>query len=155
MSLLAGDLAPDFSLEDQHGHRTELCALRDAGPVLVVFYPFAFTPVCTSELAELAARHAELMPASVVAISCDPVPTLRAFADQEGYGSLRLLSDFWPHGEISRAYGAFHAEQGYATRVSYLIGPDATVLWRGQSPLGQGRSFDDYVEAVAEFEVRS
>ena len=97
-----GDVAPDFSLSDQYGATVSLRELRSDSGVLIVFYPFAFSGICTGELTEirddLGAFQNEH--SAVVAISCDPVFALRAWADQEGY-FFPLLSDFWPHGQVA------------------------------------------------------
>ncbi len=84
-----------------------------AKAVAIVFYPYAFSGVCTGEMAGIRDRLADLLTfdTEVLAISCDPVYSLRAFADQDGL-NFPLLSDFWPHGEVSRAYGVLDESQG-------------------------------------------
>ena len=74
----------------------------------LVFYPYAFSGVCTGEMAGIRDRLAEFMTfdSEVLAISCDPMYALRAFADADGL-NFPLLSDFWPHGEVCRAYDVF------------------------------------------------
>ena len=81
--------------------------------MLLVFYPFAFSGVCTGEMAGIRDRLAEFMTfdTEVLAISCDPMYALRAFADADGL-NFPLLSDFWPHGEVTRAYDVFDDGQG-------------------------------------------
>jgi peroxiredoxin len=64
----------------------------------------------------------------VLAISCDPVYSLRAFADQDGL-NFPLLSDFWPHGEVSEAYEVFDAAKGSPRRSSYVVDRDGMVRW--------------------------
>ncbi|GAA4963071.1 peroxiredoxin [Kineococcus glutinatus] len=92
-------------------------------------FPFAFSPLCTAELdalaadPEVAARGVQL-----AAVSCDPVPALRAFADARGY-RFPLLSDFWPHGALARALGVFDHATGTALRGSLLIDPGGVVRW--------------------------
>ncbi len=149
MSLVAGDPAPELGLPDQHGRPTSLGGFR-GGAVLVVFYPFAFTGVCTGELHDLrdggAARLAEAG-ASVVAVSCDPMFALRVFADRDGL-RLPLLSDFWPHGEVARAYGAFDETRGCPTRSSFLVDADGRLRWSVHNPMGRARDLDAYVREV-------
>lgn len=140
-----GEPAPDFTLPDQHGRRTSLSSFD--GPVLVVFFPAAFTPTCTSELGVL--RDAPIPGVTVVAVSCDSVPALRAFADAEGI-AFPVLSDFWPHGEVARAYGAFIPERGISGRVSALVDGTGVVraLWRS-SP-AEARDPAEYARAAAD-----
>lgn len=144
MAIKVGDPAPDFTLPDQHGHPTTLSTIN--GAVLIVFFPAAFTPVCQSELAAL--RDADLQGATVLAISCDSAYALRAFADSEGF-PFALLSDFWPHGEVSHAYGAFNEERGIAGRLSVLVDGSGVVRASWTSPTGQAREVADYLGAIA------
>jgi peroxiredoxin len=154
MSLRVGDPAPDFSLRDQHGRPTSLAALRGRSVVLV-FYPFAFSGVCTGELRDLrdggATRLAE-SGASVLAVSCDPMFALRVFADRDRL-EFPLLSDFWPHGHLARAYGAFDDELGCPTRSSFVVDGDGVLRWSVHNPIGEARSVDDYVREVAALAV--
>ena len=91
----------------------------------LVFYPYAFSGVCTGEMAGIRDRLAELMTfgSEVLAVSCDPVYSLRAFADADGL-NFPLLSDFWPHGEVSRAYDVFNEAKGSPRRSSYVVDRD-------------------------------
>lgn len=149
MSPGVGDPAPDFTLRDQHGSPTSLDEFRGRA-LLVVFYPFAFSGVCTGELQDLrdggAARLAEVG-AAVVAVSCDPMFALRVFADRDGL-ELPLLSDFWPHGEVARAYGAFDEGRGCPTRSTFLVDADGRVRWSVHNPMGEARDIDAYVREV-------
>jgi peroxiredoxin len=118
--------------------------------VLLVFVPFAFSRVCTAELTELQAHLPELADAGVAvrAVSCDPAPALRAWAEQDGY-TFPLLSDFWPHGAAARAYGAFDEVDGYARRGSFLLDDAGVLRWSTLSAAGVARPFAAYRDAVA------
>ena len=100
--LSLGDSAPDFTLRDQFGQDITLSSFRGRKAVVVLFYPYAFSGVCTGEMAGIRDRLDEFMTfdTEVLAISCDPMYSLRAFADQDGL-NFPLLSDFWPHGEVT------------------------------------------------------
>lgn len=149
MSPGVGDPAPHFTLRDQHGRPTSLDEFRGRA-LLVVFYPFAFSGVCTGELHGLrdggAAGLAEVG-AAVVAVSCDPMFALRVFADRDGL-ELPLLSDFWPHGEVARAYGAFDDGRGCPTRSTFLVDADGRLRWSLHNPMVEARDFDAYVREV-------
>ncbi|MDP4689852.1 MAG: redoxin domain-containing protein [Candidatus Nanopelagicales bacterium] len=134
-----GQEAPGFTLPDQHGVATSLSA--DRGAVLIVFFPAAFTPVCHDELRQLRDVAATL---PVLAISCDSMYVLRTLADIE-HLDFSLLSDFWPHGDVARSYGAFNGVTGLAERASFLV--DATGVVRGmwRSSPDRARDTADYL----------
>ena len=149
VTLAVGDAAPDFTLPNTHGTPVRLGDLRGA-PVLVVFVPFAFSGTCTDELCEIRDNIEEFETAGVelVVISCDALYSLKAWAAQEGY-AFDLLSDFWPHGEVARAYGVFDDERGLAVRGSFLIDADGILRWAVVNERGQRRDFGGYRAALA------
>ena len=140
-----GALAPDFTLKDQNGVDVTLSSFRGTKNVLLVFYPFAFSGICTGVLHrirdDLGAFVGEDV--QVLAISCDPIFSLRGWADLEGY-FFPLLSDFWPHGEVARAYGVFHQAGGMATRGTFLVDTEGVIRWTLVNPPGENRDFADY-----------
>jgi peroxiredoxin len=146
--LLVGDLAPDFELPDTHGTPVRLSALRGS-PVAVVFFPFVFSRVCTSELGELRDNLPEFAGRGVrvLAISTDAMFAQRAWAESEGFG-FDLLSDFWPHGSTARAYGVLDEASGHALRGSFLVDAEGVVRWTVVNPRGQARELDDYRAAL-------
>jgi peroxiredoxin len=149
LALEIGTAAPDFRLSNQHGESVSLSGFRDSKDVMVVFYPFAFSGVCTGELVELRdgfASSTEDTP-ELLAISCDPIYALRAYADRDGY-QFSLLSDFWPHGEVSRAYGAFNAERGCANRLTVLVDRRGVVRWQVETAMGSARHLGEYRAAL-------
>jgi peroxiredoxin len=137
------------TLPDAHGSPVTVGG-ASAAPVLLVFVPFAFSRVCTAELGELQAHLPELDRAGVGvrAVSCDPGPALRAWAEQDGY-TFPLLSDFWPHGAAARAYGVFDEVDGYARRGSFLLDAAGVLRWSVESAAGVARPFAAYRGAVA------
>lgn len=141
--LEVGSPAPDFTLRDQFGQDVSLASYRGEKAVGIVFFPFAFSGVCTGEMAGLRDRLAELMTfgSEVVAVSCDPVYSLRAFADADGL-NFPLLSDFWPHGAVSRAYGVFNEAKGCPRRSSYVVDAAGVVRWSVHSD-GPARDLDE------------
>ena len=148
---LVGQPAPDFELRDQHGTPVRLSSFRGQRNVVLVFYPFAFTPTCTGEICAIqdAGRDLANDHVQVLAISCDPTPALRVFAEQQGV-TYPLLSDFWPHGAVSRAYGVFLEERGMATRGTFVINRDGVVRWSVLNTPGDARSTQDYAQALAQ-----
>ncbi|MGR0320336.1 peroxiredoxin [Agromyces sp. ZXT2-3] len=149
MILGPGAVAPDFALPDLHGAPQRLADRRGVRPVVLAFVPFAFSRICTRELAELDgarpvfdAAGAELLVASV-----DSKHALRAWAEEQGVG-LALLSDFWPHGATARAYGAFDERAGYARRASFAIGADGVIRSSFEAAPGEARPLDAYRGAL-------
>jgi len=156
VTLETGQPAPDFTLRDQHGARVSLADFRDDRVVVLVFYPYAFSRVCTGELRELQ-RHAarfEEAGATLLAVSCDPMFALRVYADQDEL-TFGLLSDFWPHGEVAAAYGVFDAERGCAKRSTFLIDRSGVVRWQVHNPMGEPRDVDAYLREVAAAQTSS
>ena len=95
MALEVGSVAPDFKLKNQHGEEIALSSFRSKKNVVVLFYPFAFSGICTGELCGLRDDLASFQNDSVelLAISADPMYSQKAFAEKEGY-KFSLLSDF-------------------------------------------------------------
>ena len=145
----AGAVAPDFTLRDQHGQDVTLSALRGT-PVALVFYPFAFSGICTGELCEIRDNLAAFADEGVrlLAVSCDHMFSQRAYADAQGL-TFPLLSDFWPHGAVARAYGVFHEQAGAAVRGTFLIDGDGVVAWSVVHGIGEARDFGAYRDALA------
>ena len=146
-----GDRAPDFRARNHHGETVTLSGLVEGsgGPVLLVFYPWAFSGICTGELAALRDGHAELAAAGVrvVAVSCDAMFTLRAFAEAEDL-PFELLSDHWPHGAIAREYGVFDDEAGCALRGSFLLDRSGTVTWQVLTGIGEPRDIVEHLSTA-------
>ena len=150
MVIHVGQIAPDFTLSDQHGQEVTLSELVAEKPVALVFFPLAFSGICTGELCELRDNLAVFEDANVrlLGISVDSVHALRVWAEQEGY-EFSILSDFWPHGAVAKQYGAFVEERGIATRATVIIGEDRRVLASFETSPGEARDFTAYREAVA------
>jgi peroxiredoxin len=148
MSLSVGDTAPDFSLPDQDKQVVSLADLRGA-PVLLVFYPFAFSGTCTGELCQLRDELAVYTDAGVkvVAVSTDPVFSLKAFREKESF-DFPLLSDFWPHGATAQAYGVLNEKAGMALRGTFLIDADGTVAFAEVNQPGDPREQSGWKNAV-------
>jgi peroxiredoxin len=150
MPVEVGQEAPDFTLRDQHGQRVTLSSFRGSKAVMVVFFPYAFSGICTGELCEIRDAMPQLDndDVTLLAVSCDPMAALRAFADQEKL-TYRLLSDFWPHGAVAQTYGVFNDAVGSALRATFVIGRDGRLSWKVENGMGDARSVQDYQAALA------
>ena len=149
--LSVGDTAPDFTLKDQNGQDVTLSDFRGGKNVVLVFYPFAFSGICTGELCQIRDDLGAFVSdaVQVLAISCDHMFSQRAWADKEGY-FFPLLSDFWPHGGVAKAFGVFNEKAGAAVRGTFLVDRDGVVRWSLVNEIGQGRDFSGYHKALAE-----
>jgi mycoredoxin-dependent peroxiredoxin len=151
MPIDVGAEAPDFSLKDQHGQSVTLSDFRGRRNVLLVFYPWSFSGICTSELADirdaLPRLHGE--DSIVLAVSCDAMFTQRVFAEREGL-EFPVLTDFWPHGAVASAYGVFDERLGAALRGTFVIDEHGVVRWRVVNAVGEARSLDDYQKVLAD-----
>ncbi|WP_309649784.1 peroxiredoxin [Nocardioides sp.] len=144
-----GGPAPDFTLRDQFGQDVTLSSYRGSKAVAIFFYPYAFSGVCTGEMAGIRDRLAEFLTfdTEVLAISCDPMFALRAFADQDGL-NFPLLSDFWPHGAVSRAYDVLDESTGAPHRSSYVIDKQGLVRWAVHNAMPEGRDLDEHLRQL-------
>ena len=149
--LSVGDHAPDFTLKDQNSQDVTLSEFRGGKNVVLVFYPFAFSGICTGELCQIRDDLGAFVSdaVQVLAISCDHMFSQRAWADKEGY-FFPLLSDFWPHGGVAKAFGVFNEKAGAAVRGTFLVDRDGVVRWSLVNEIGQGRDFSGYHQALAE-----
>jgi peroxiredoxin len=150
MAIEIGQPAPQFSLKDSNGEVVTLSDFRGSQAVALVFYPFTFTGVCEGELCRLRDDHAEFEAAGVqvLACSCDTRFAQQQWAQAQGY-QFPVLSDFWPHGEVAKAYGVFNDAVGCANRATFLINADGIVVDAFASPdLGTAREKSRYAEAL-------
>ena len=150
MSLEIGSAAPEFNLKDQHGADIALSSFKGSKNVVVLFYPFAFSGICTGELCGLRDDLAAFQNDDVqlIAISCDPMYAQKAFAEKEGY-NFPVLADFWPHGAAAKAYGVFNEDRGCAIRGTFIIDKTGVLRWQVVNGLGDARNLADYKAALA------
>jgi peroxiredoxin len=145
-ALQLGDLAPDFTLRDQFGQHVTLSEFRGKKAVGIFFYPFAFSGVCTGELSGIRDRLDEFLTfdTEVIGISCDPIYSLRAFSDTDGL-NFPLLSDYWPHGEVTRAYDVFDDDRGCPRRSSFVLDREGLVRWTVHNEKSEARDLDEHL----------
>jgi len=140
---LVGQPAPDFTLSDQDSVALSLADLRGAD-ALVVFIPYAFSPVCTYELEQLRdASDLTATGARIVIVNCDSTYVNQEWAYQNKFDGT-MLSDFWPHGEMCKSFGVFDAELGRAKRGTFHIDANGIVDWALVNPTGDARDLAEY-----------
>jgi peroxiredoxin len=145
-ALQVGAPAPDFTLRDQFGQDVTLSSFAGHKAVALLFFPWAFSSVCTGEMSGIRNRLDEFLTfdTEVLAISTDATYSLRVFADRDGL-NFPVLSDFWPHGAVASAYGAFDPVLGVARRSSFVIDKAGIVRWAVHNELAQGRDLADHL----------
>jgi peroxiredoxin len=148
MSLAIGNQAPDFTLKDQNNQERTLSEFRGDRNVLVVFYPLAFSGICTGELDRLRDDLAEFADVQVLAVSVDSVYTLKAWSEQRGY-DFPLLADFWPHGKVAQDYGVFNDNAGIANRGTFLVDTDGVIRFAEMKQPGEARDQTIWKQALA------
>ncbi|CAA9470352.1 MAG: Alkyl hydroperoxide reductase subunit C-like protein [uncultured Solirubrobacteraceae bacterium] len=131
--IAAGEAAPEFSLARADGEPFTQADLQGATTVLV-FYPFAFSPVCTDQLNvyEEVLDDFAAQGATLYGVSCDASPSQQAFKDHLGV-SIEQLSDFEPKGATCAAFGVLHPG-GFPQRALVIVGPDGVVKWSYEAP---------------------
>ncbi|MBP2334344.1 peroxiredoxin [Saccharothrix coeruleofusca] len=150
MAVGVGGPAPDFTLEDVHRRPVALSSFRGERNVLLVFFPFAFSGTCTGELGRVRDEIAVYDDGNVqvLGVSVDTPYSLKVWSEQQGF-PFPLLSDFWPHGEVARAYGAFHERAGVATRGTFLVDTGGVVRFAEVRGPGEPRDQETWKRAVA------
>jgi peroxiredoxin len=117
----------------------------------LVFFPLAFSGICTRELCEIRDNLGVFNDSDVelFGISVDSHFTQRAFAESQNY-DFNLLADFWPHGKVAESFGVFIAESGIANRATIVIDKDGVVGASFVTAPGQAREFAAYRDALAQ-----
>ena len=150
-----GDLAPDFTLLDQDKQPVTLSDLRGR-PVMLVFFPLAFSSTCTGELCAIRDDWDayERRGVTVLGVSVDSTHALRAWRADQRYGN-RFLSDRWPVGRVAKLYGVWSEEQGYAERGTFILDADGVVRYAIHNPSSTARDEATYVAALDGMGVRA
>lgn len=150
MTVEIGQPAPPFSLRNIDREMVSLEDLRGKKS-LIVFIPFPFSGTCGEELCSIRDRLSELndLDANVVAITTDTYFANKEWSEQNGFG-FPVLSDFWPHGVVTDAYGAFDEASGASFRTTIVLDADGVVRdIIATESRAVAREFDAYVEALS------
>ncbi len=125
-----GYKAKNFSLKDQNGKELSLLQFRGK-KVLLSFHPLAWTEVCAKQMQSLEEHKQEFDALKTVAlgISVDTVPSKKAWAEYLKIEKTQLLSDFWPHGEVSRIYDNFIEKFGFSGRANIIVDEVGEVIF--------------------------
>lgn len=146
--LPAGTQAPDFTLANQKGEKVNLAGLRGR-PVILVFYPADWSPVCGDQLA----LYNEVLPmfqeydAQLLGISVDSRWSHQAYAQDRNL-AFPLLADFEPKGEVARLYGVYDHQAGLSERALFVLDAEGTIQWSHLSPGGVNPGADGILSAL-------
>ncbi|MEO8816063.1 MAG: peroxiredoxin [Mycobacterium sp.] len=148
--LAVGGVAPDFTLRDQDQQPVTLSDYRDAKNVLLVFFPLAFTGICQGELDQLRDQLPNYVndDSAVLTVSVGPPPTHKVWAAESGF-LFPVLSDFWPHGAVSQAYGVFNDDTGFANRGTFVIDRSGIIRFAEMKQPGETRDQQLWVDALS------
>lgn len=124
----AGEKAPDFSLNDQDEKEFNLSEFKGKR-VLLSFHPLAWTSVCAKQMKSLEKNWEEFEKLNTIAvgINVDSVPSKKAWAENLGIKYTRLLSDFWPHGNVAKLYGLFREKEGFSERANIILNEEQEI----------------------------
>ena len=149
MTISVGDQAPDFTLKDQNNQPVSLSGFRGIKSVVLVFFPLAFTGICQRELDEIRDKIGEFVndETATLTISVGPPPTHKVWAAQREY-TFPVLSDFWPHGAVSQAYGVFNDASGFANRGTFVVDRSGVVRFAECKEPGEARDQAAWTSAL-------
>ena len=133
-----GNKAPDFTLKDQRGKVVKLSKFTGK-KIILSFRPLAWTPVCHDQMISLEHNFDYFEKHNTIAfgIGVDSVPSNKAWGDSMGIKNTRMLADFWPHGEVAKAYGLFREADGFSERANIIIDEKQKVVFAKVYPTNQ------------------
>lgn len=152
MSVAVGQEAPDFTLKSQHRQDVTLSSFRGRKNVVLVFYPAAFSGVCTGQFTRLGQKEARFADedAQVLGVSVDNFESLRAFAESLGLEDTLLLADFHPKGAVAEAYGVYLDRFGISGRATFVIDKQGIVQGAALTDTpGEDIDEDQYLATLA------
>lgn len=149
MTVRIGVKAKEINLKDQDGKEIHLSDFSGR-KVLLSFHPLAWTPVCAQQMKSLEKNRARFEKLNTVALglSVDTVPSKKAWAKELGIKDTRLLSDFWPHGEVARSYGIFREKEGFSERANIIVDKDGQVVFVRVYPISQLPDIEEIIRAL-------
>ncbi len=144
-----GETAPDFTLRDHNGEEFKLSDLR-GNKVLLSFHPLAWTDICARQMQSLEANADTFASLNTVAVgvSVDSIPSKKAWAESLEIKKTRLLSDFWPHGEVIGLYGLFREKDGFSERANIILDENGKVIFSKVYPVSELPDIREVIEAL-------
>jgi peroxiredoxin len=148
--IAVGSKAPDFILKDQDGKQVQLSELKGK-KVLLSFHPLAWTRVCAEQMKSLEANFERFEKLNTIALglSVDAVPSKKAWAKELAIEKTRLLSDFWPHGEVAKLYDIFREKDGFSERANIIVDENLKVIFAKTYPISQLPDIEEIIKFLA------
>jgi peroxiredoxin len=145
-----GDRAKEFTLKDQNDKEVQLSDLQEK-KVLLSFHPLAWTSICAEQMKALEAHKKKFDALNTVALglSIDTVPSKNAWAKELGIKNTLLLSDFWPHGKVAKAYGIFRETNGFSERANIVLNEDHRVIFVKVYPIKELPDIEEILQVLA------
>ena len=131
MTIQVNQEAIDFTLKDQFKEDVKLSELKGK-KVILSWHPLAYTPVCTDQMRSLERNYERIQEKGdtvVIGLSVDPFPAKAKWADILDLKDLKIVSDFFPYAEVTKAYGFFNEENGASKRANVIIDEEGKVKW--------------------------
>lgn len=131
MTIQVNQEAIDFTLKDQNKEDIKLSELKGK-KVILSWHPLAYTPVCTDQMKSLERNYDRIQEKGetvVIGISVDPFPAKAKWADILDLKDIKIVSDFFPYAEVTKAYGLFNEENGASKRANVIIDEEGKVKW--------------------------
>lgn len=131
MTIKVGEKAPEFVLKDQNKEEIDLAKLKGK-KVILSWHPLAFTSVCTDQMRSLERNYDRIQEKGetvVIGLSIDPFPAKQKWADILCIENVKIASDFFPYGQVTKDYGLFNEENGASKRANVIIDEDGNVKW--------------------------
>ncbi len=151
MAIEVGQEAPDFTLKGPDGEPVTLSSFRGEKNVVLVFFPLAFSGVCTTQLTNIGSNNSQYADADakVLGVSVDHFYAQRAFGDSLGLTDATLLADFEPKGEVAKAYGMYLDGAGHSGRGTFIIDKTGVVRHTDITPPLEIPDEDAYFAALS------
>jgi len=148
--IAVGSKAPDFILKDQDGKQVQLSELKGK-KVLLSFHPLAWTKVCAEQMKSLEANYQrfEKLNSIALGLSVDAVPSKKAWAKELAIENTRLLSDFWPHGEVAKLYDIFREKDGFSGRADIIVDENLKVIFAQTYPISHLPDIEEVIKFLA------
>ncbi|MCK4572302.1 peroxiredoxin [candidate division WOR-3 bacterium] len=144
-----GENAPDFVLKDHNNTEFKLSDF-EGKRVLLSFHPLAWTSVCAKQMQslEINKERFDELNTVTVGVNVDPIPSKKAWAGELGIESTRLLSDFWPHGEVAKKFGVFREKEGFSERANIIIDENGKVIFTKVYDINQLPDIEEIIQIL-------
>lgn len=145
-----GSKAPEFSLKDQNGDEFKLSTYKGK-KILLSFHPLAWTSVCSQQMLSLEENYNKFLELNTipVGVSVDPVPSKKAWAENLQLKNLKILSDFWPHGEVAKLFNIFLDEYGFSERANIIIDEEGKIVFLKIYPIKELPDINEIIEFLS------